>query len=84
MSEAYPQLQASRNFADLQAELSDTENRIAYSRQYYNDAVLTYNNSVQTVPTNIVAGIGGFTPPRVVRGARRGAPPRPGPLLTRR
>lgn len=62
VSEAYPQLQASRNFADLAAELSDTENRIAYSRQYYNDAVLTYNNSVQTVPTNIVAGIGGFTP----------------------
>jgi LemA protein len=62
VSEAYPQLQASRNFADLQVELSDTENRIAYSRQYYNDAVLTYNNSVQTVPTNIVAGIGGFTP----------------------
>jgi len=62
VSEAYPQLQASRNFADLQAELSDTENRIAYARQYYNDAVLTYNNSVQTVPTNIVAGIGGFTP----------------------
>jgi LemA protein len=62
VSEAYPQLQASRNFADLQAELSDTESRIAYARQYYNDSVLTYNNSVQTVPTNIVAGIGGFTP----------------------
>jgi len=62
VSEAYPQLQASRNFADLQAELSDTENRIAYARQYYNDAVLTYNNGVQTVPTNLVAGVGGFTP----------------------
>ena len=62
VSEAYPQLQASRNFADLQAELSDTENRIAYARQYYNDSVLTYNNAVQTVPTNIVAGMGGFNP----------------------
>ena len=62
VSEAYPQLQASRNFADLQGELSDTESRIAYARQYYNDSVLTYNNAVQTVPTNIVAGIGGFTP----------------------
>jgi len=62
VSEAYPQLQASRNFSELQAELSDTENRIAYARQYYNDAVLTYNNAVQTVPTNVVAGLGGFTP----------------------
>jgi LemA protein len=61
VAEAYPQLQAGRNFAELQAELSDTENRIAYSRQYYNDAVLTYNNSVQTVPTNIVAGMSGFS-----------------------
>ena len=62
VAEAYPQLQASRNFADLQAELSDTENRIAYARQYYNDAVLTYNNAVQTIPTNIVAGPAGFAP----------------------
>jgi LemA protein len=60
VAEAYPQLQASRNFADLQAELSDTENRIAYSRQYYNDAVLTYNNAVQTVPTALVAVMTGF------------------------
>ena len=56
VAEAYPQLQASRNFSELQAELSDTENRIAYARQYYNDAVLTYNTAAQTVPTNIVAG----------------------------
>ena len=62
VAESYPQLQASRNFAELQNELSDSENRIAYARQYYNDSVLTYNNAVQTVPTNIVAGIGGFTP----------------------
>jgi len=61
VAEAYPQLQASRNFADLQAELSDTENRIAYARQYYNDAVLTYNNAVQTMPTMFVAGPAGFT-----------------------
>jgi LemA protein len=60
VAEAYPQLQASRNFSELQAELADTENRIAYSRQYYNDAVLTYNSSVQSVPTNIVAGAFGF------------------------
>ena len=60
VAEAYPQLQASRNFSELQGELSDTENRIAYSRQYYNDAVLTYNSAAQTVPTNIVAGMFGF------------------------
>jgi LemA protein len=60
VAEAYPQLQASRNFAELQGELADTENRIAYARQYYNDAVLTYNNAVQTVPTNIVASMTGF------------------------
>ena len=59
VAEAYPQLQASRNFSELQGELSDTENRIAYSRQYYNDAVLTYNTAAD-VPTNIVAGMFGF------------------------
>jgi LemA protein len=62
VAEAYPQLQASRNFAELAAELSDTENRIAYARQYYNDAVLAYNNAVQTMPTMFVAGAAGFTP----------------------
>lgn len=60
VAEAYPQLRASRNFVELQGELSDTENRIAYSRQYYNDAVLTYNTAVQTVPTNIIASSFGF------------------------
>jgi LemA protein len=60
VAEAYPQLQSSHNFAELQGELADTENRIAYARQYYNDAVLTYNNAVQTVPTNIVASMSGF------------------------
>ncbi|MCA2185963.1 LemA family protein [Nonomuraea cavernae] len=58
--ESYPDLKASRNFAELQEELATTENRIAYSRQYYNDAVLTYNNAIQTVPANLVAGLGGF------------------------
>jgi len=60
VAEAYPDLKAAQNFAQLQGELADTENRIAYSRQYYNDAVLTYNNAVQTVPTNLVAGATGF------------------------
>lgn len=62
VAESYPDLKASANFAELQEELAATENRIAYSRQYYNDAVLTYNNAIQTVPANIVAGMTGFTP----------------------
>lgn len=60
LAEAYPELRAAPNFADLQTQLSDTENRISVSRQIYNDAVLSYNNAVQTVPTNLVAGLGGF------------------------
>ncbi|MEU7853353.1 LemA family protein [Nonomuraea sp. NPDC049141] len=62
VTESYPDLKASQNFAELQEELATTENRIAYSRQYYNDAVLTYSNAIQTVPANLVAGMSGFTP----------------------
>jgi LemA protein len=60
VAEAYPELRASENFQGLQQELSETENKIAVSRQIYNDTVLTYNNKVQTVPTNIVAGLFNF------------------------
>ncbi|HEY5890394.1 MAG TPA: LemA family protein [Acidimicrobiia bacterium] len=60
VAEAYPELKASENFASLQADLGETENKIAVSRQIYNDTVLTYNNKVQQVPTNVVAGITGF------------------------
>lgn len=60
VAEAYPQLRASENFQQLQGELSDTENKIAVSRQIYNDAVLTSNNAVQVSPGNIIAGIFGF------------------------
>ena len=60
LSEAYPNLKANENFLGLQSELSGTEDKIAYARQFYNSAVQTYNNTVQTVPTNIVAGIGNF------------------------
>lgn len=62
LAEAYPELRAAENFAALQQELSDTENRIAVSRQIYNDTVLSYNNAAQTVPTNLVAGMTGFRP----------------------
>ncbi|MCL2422546.1 MAG: LemA family protein [Micrococcales bacterium] len=60
VSEAYPDLRASANFLQLQDELAASENRIAYSRQYYNDAVMAYNNATQTIPTSIIASIGNF------------------------
>jgi LemA protein len=60
LAEAYPELRATENFQQLQAELSETENKIAISRQIYNDTVLTYNNKVQQVPTNLVASMFGF------------------------
>ena len=58
--ERYPDLKANQNFLALQEELSSTENKISFSRQYYNDSVLGYNNKVQMFPSNIVAGITGF------------------------
>ncbi|HEX5203576.1 LemA family protein [Paractinoplanes rhizophilus] len=60
VAEAYPQLKANENFAALQAELSTTEDKIAYARQFFNSAIQSYNNAVQTVPTNIVAALTGF------------------------
>ena len=60
VAEAYPELQADENFRQLQDELAQTENRIAVSRQVYNDTVLTYNNAIQTVPGVLVAGPFGF------------------------
>ena len=60
VAEAYPELKASTNFSDLQDQLADSENKIAVSRQIYNDSVLTYNNAVQQVPSSLVAGLTGF------------------------
>ena len=60
VSEAYPDLKANQNFLALQEELSGTEGRISYARQYYNDAVLRLNTKIQTFPTNILAGMFGF------------------------
>jgi LemA protein len=60
VAEAYPELQADENFRQLQSELAETENRIAVSRQVYNDTVLTYNNAVQTFPGVMLAGPFGF------------------------
>ena len=62
LAEAYPQLRATENFQQLQAQLSDVEQSIAVSRQVYNDAVLSYDNALETVPTNVVAGLFNFSP----------------------
>lgn len=57
VSENYPELKANNNFIQLQSELKETENKIAYSRQFYNDTVTMYNNKLQVVPTNIIASM---------------------------
>jgi len=59
--ENYPDLKANQNFLALQEELTSTENKIGFSRQYYNDSVLKYNNQTQMFPSNIIASITGFT-----------------------
>jgi LemA protein len=60
VAEAYPQLQANQNFIALQEELTGTEGRIAFSRQFYNEQVLAYDNAIEVFPTNILAGAFGF------------------------
>ena len=60
VAEAYPDLKANQNFLALQEELSSTENKISFSRQFYNDSVLGLNNQVQMFPSNIVASMTGF------------------------
>ena len=76
VAEAYPQLRATENFQQLQAQLADVEQNIAVSRQVYNDTVLTYDNALETVPTNIVAGLFNFSPRAYfeTEGATRDAP----------
>ena len=61
VAENYPDLKASQNFSQLQEELQNTENKIAFSRQFYNDIVTKYNIKLEVVPSNIVAGM--FTAP---------------------
>ena len=60
VAENYPELKANENFKELQAQLAQTEDKIAYSRQFYNDSVLMYNNKCQTFPSNIIANLFGF------------------------
>ena len=61
LSESYPDLKANQNFLNLQEELTSTEDRIAYARQFYNDSVLGYNNSIQSFPGNVLAGTFNFS-----------------------
>jgi LemA protein len=77
VAEAYPELQADENFRQLQTELAETENRVAVSRQVYNDVVLSYNNAIQTFPGLVFAGPFNFTPREffeVEEAAQREAP----------
>lgn len=62
VSESYPDLKASQNFTNLQSELSETEDKISYSRQFYNDSVTKYNTELEKFPSNIIASMFHFTP----------------------
>jgi LemA protein len=61
LSEAYPDLKANQNFLNLQEELTGTEGRIAYARQFFNDMVMKFNTKIQKFPANVIAGRLGFT-----------------------
>ena len=93
VAEAYPDLKANQNFLALQEELTGTEGRIAFSRQFYNEQVLSYDNAIETFPTTIVAGAFNFEPKPYFeaeeesrgpvrvdfgQGGGTGAPPAPG------
>ena len=60
LTEAYPDLKANTNFVDLQNQLKETEDKISYSRQFYNDTVLKYQNKKESFPSNIIAGMFGY------------------------
>lgn len=65
VSENYPDLKANQNFSELQEELRNTENKISYSRQFYNDSVTMYNTKLEVFPSNIVASMFGFKPEKL-------------------
>ncbi|HZW36457.1 MAG: LemA family protein [Deltaproteobacteria bacterium] len=60
--ENYPDLKANQNVAALQEELTGTENKISFARQYYNDSVMTFNNTIQSIPSNVIASVFNFQP----------------------
>jgi LemA protein len=60
LSEAYPDLKANQNFLALQEELTSTENKVAFSRQFFNDQTMIYNTEIESFPVNVIAGMFGF------------------------
>ena len=60
IAEGYPDLKANQNFLELQKELTATEDKVAYARQFYNDSILSYNNKTKTFPGNMFSGMFGF------------------------
>lgn len=60
VSEGYPELKANQNFSELQQELQNTENKISFSRQFYNDSVTMYNTKLEVFPSNLIASMFGF------------------------
>jgi LemA protein len=67
LAEAYPDLKANQNMMQLSEELTGTENKIAFSRQAFNDAVMTYNTATQQFPSNVLAGMFSFTPAELLQ-----------------
>jgi len=61
VAEAYPELRSVERFAELQEELARTEDKISVSRHIYNDTTLNYNDAIATIPTNLIAGLAGFS-----------------------
>jgi LemA protein len=77
VAEAYPDLKANQNMMQLSEEITSTENKVAFSRQAFNDAVMFYNNACQVFPNNLLAGMFGFTPAEMLAiedAAKREAP----------
>ena len=70
LSEAYPDLKANQNMMQLSEELTSTENKVAFARQAYNDAVMTYNNARETFPSSIAAGMFNFAPAQMLEAAK--------------
>jgi len=66
--ERYPELKANQNVASLQEELTGTENKISFARQFYNDSVMSYNNRIQSIPANAIASVFDFSPAEYFEG----------------
>jgi LemA protein len=80
LSEAYPDLKANQNMMQLSEELTSTENKVAFARQAYNDAVMSYNNAREVFPSSVVAGMFNIAPAQMLAPAKREA--REGPKVS--